>query len=224
MSDKNRQVMIRICCMIIIPLVSIIHVALNTYRENMHNISIILDDWIPFVPAFSIPYLYWFLYVFAGLLYFAIMDGKYYFRLLGSIVVGMCLSFVFFYFYPTTVVRPEILGNGLMERSVAYIYSMDNPYNCFPSIHVLNAMLVTMFLCSYRKSLRVWGVSIFSCAAIILSTLFVKQHYVLDAVGGIILSTGVYLFFMNENFWNSIPMQRVMALFTHPRPGNDPNI
>lgn len=223
MSDKYRQVIIRLCCMVLIPIVSVIHVTLNVYRENMHNISTPLDNIIPFVAAFSVPYLYWFVYVFIGLVYFAFTDNKIYFQLLGSIVVGMCLCFVVFYFYPTTVPRPDIIGNSLMERAVGYIYSMDNPYNCFPSIHVLNAMLVTLFFCRYRKNswLRAWAM--LSGISIILSTLFVKQHFVLDAVAGIILSTAVYMVFTSEHLWNSVFVQKLIAMMLPARQEDSPD-
>lgn len=223
MISKYKQVLVRICCAFIIPLVSIIHIALNIYRDNLHNIGTKLDEMIPFVPVFALPYLYWFIYISIGLLYFAFVDGKNYFRLLSSIVTGMCLCFVIFYFYPTVVPRPYIGGNSLLENMVGFIYSVDNPYNCFPSIHVLNSMLVTLFIYPYNKNFWVRSWSVASCISIILSTLLIKQHFVLDAVAGILLSTAVYLFFTNEQIWKSIPAQKFIGMFVPRNVENNPD-
>ncbi len=213
MPNKVVQVFNRICFMISIPFVSIIHVMLNTYRQNVHILKTVIDDMIPFKQAFVLPYIYWFFFVFAILLYFAVVDYRSYFRLLMSIIAGMFICFIIYYFYPTTVPRPRVTGNDFLSGLVRnVIYKKDNPFNCFPSIHVLNSMLVTMFFCRFNKNLLLRGWAILSCVSICLSTLFIKQHYMADVVASILLGTIMYLLFTYDSLWNSVPVRRIMDI------------
>lgn len=221
MLAKYKHVIIRVLFMGAIPLVSIIHIMLNTLRDNTRSIETALDQMIPFVPAFVLPYAYWFLYVFAGLLFLAFVDGKKFYGLLSSIVSGMLVCFVIFYFFPTTVARPEITGNGFFDFGMRIVYGMDNPYNCFPSIHVLNSMLVCMFLMSYNKSIgfNIWNVT--SNVLIILSTLFVKQHFVLDAVSAIVIAIVMYMIFSKEHIWEKKFYQKIFNSLSSKQISND---
>lgn len=210
MANKIAQVFYRICFMILIPVVTLIHYSLNVYRPNVHNISTVLDNLIPFNQLFALPYVYWFAYLPAILVYFAIVNSKVYFKLLGSVIIGMCCCFVVFYFFPTTVPRPDVVGADFFSNLVRYIYGSDNPYNCFPSIHVLDAFLPTIFLCKYNKNLLIRIVAILSFVSITASTVFIKQHYVLDAVASVALGTGMFLIFDSEYLWNKLPVKRVL--------------
>jgi hypothetical protein len=193
MKGKYYHIILRILFMLSIPLISIIHVILNRERGTVNIIKTFLDDKIPFNKFFVIPYIYWFGFVFIILLYFAVVDSNNYYRLLASILSGMLICFAIYYFFPTTVPRPDIVGNDSLSNLVRFIYSKDNPYNCFPSIHVLNAMLVTLFFCKYYKGIILKGIVISSCVLINLSTLFIKQHYTPDVLASLLLSTTLYL-------------------------------
>jgi membrane-associated phospholipid phosphatase len=57
----------------------------------------------------------------------------------------------------------------------------DAPNNCFPSLHVSNCLLLQQF--NWTRPSR-WPHA-FGAVAIIVSTVLVKQHYVLDVLGGI---------------------------------------
>jgi len=222
MSSKASKVINRICYMVLIPFVSIIHVMLNRYRTDVHNIKTLIDELIPFNKFFIIPYVYWFAYIFVVLTFFAVVDYRYYFRLLMSIIAGMFVCFIVYYFFPTTVPRPEVFGNDMLSRLVRFVYSKDNPYNCFPSIHVLNALLVTLFFCDYYKGRILRALSIISCVLISLSTLFVKQHYVLDVVSSALLGSCMYLMFTNDYLWSRVPVKRIID-FLVPSKARDIN-
>jgi membrane-associated phospholipid phosphatase len=59
----------------------------------------------------------------------------------------------------------------------------DDPNNCFPSLHAANGLLFIHF--NWRRPLRWFHTAV--GVGIILSTVFVKQHYVIDvAAGGIV--------------------------------------
>ena len=169
---------------------------LNTFEA--YDITIFLDKLIPFNEWFIIPYVFWYVYTFGVLLVLAYSDYKTYFKLLFSILIGMLVCFTIYYLFPTTVPRTDIIvPDNILKKAVLIIYSNDRPYNCFPSIHMLDTILITMFLFKYNKRLIIRLSSAFICVMIYLSTFFVKQHSILDAVASTIL--GVVLFFIFEN-------------------------
>jgi len=225
MLQKKNQFLLRISFILLIPLISLIHIALNVYRPNTKNIATVIDNAIPFVSAFVVPYIYWFAYVAIGLIFLAIFDYKKYYGLLASIVSGMFVCFAIFYFFPTTVERPDVIGGGFFNYAMRVIYSTDNPYNCFPSIHVLNATLVTLFLFSKERSHNFNTWAIISCILINLSTMFTKQHVFLDVVAGTILAVIMYMVWSNEKIWDSKWFTRIEETISVENSTNDnPNV
>ena len=212
MYNKFLQILFRLCFAISIPLATIIHVSLNRYSPNVHIVKTFIDDIVPLNKYFAVPYLFMFLYITTALVYFAIVDYKYYFKLLASIVFGMLLCFVVYYYFPTTVPRPDVSGSDFFTTLVINIYANDNPFNCFPSIHVLSAYLPLLFALKYKKSTFMKVFTIVGCISISLSTLFLKQHYFLDAVASIFLGTALYLLFTSEYLWNRIPIHSMVDL------------
>ena len=187
----------RILFMLLIPMAQSIYFLINLTTTSAFDITISLDKLIPFNEWFIIPYVFWYVYTFGTLLLLAYFDHKTYFKLLYSILIGMLICFVVYYFFPTTVPRPNIPSDNILQRMVLIIYSNDKPFNCFPSIHMLDTLLITMFLFKYSKSLLLKISTIGICISIYLSTQFVKQHSILDAAASTIL--GLTLFFVFES-------------------------
>ena len=69
-------------------------------------------------------------------------------------------------------------------------YASDKPLNAFPSLHVGMSTLATLFVYRKRKKL---GLAVLPVTVlIILSTVFIKQHVLLDVAGGLVLAGLVY--------------------------------
>lgn len=125
---------------------------------------------------------------------FCIINEGTYFRLLISLSVGMIICYVTFYIFPTTVPRPTIISNDIFSRLVLIIYQNDNPYNCFPSVHVVNAMIVAIYVNREEKFNKIIKIiSSLVAILIVLSTMFIKQHVFVDVVSGIIVAYAVYM-------------------------------
>lgn len=200
------------CCSLVVPIASIPHAFLNTYRGNEWIPRMALDDMIPMVPWFAIPYLYWFVYLTGMFLFCAVLDKKHYYRLLASMVAGTLICLVIFYFLPSTVPRPVIMGHDSMSGLVRFIYSMDKPYDCFPSLHVLYAFLVTAF---FMRATRHTGGRIFAVVSFVLislATIFIKQHYIADALAATVMGAVFFLIFDNEYFWAAVGGLRSIAV------------
>lgn len=188
----------RVLLMLLIPMGQVIYFLLNITTTKAYDITIFLDKLIPFNEWFIIPYIFWYVYTFGTLLLLAYFDHKTYYKLLFSILIGMLICFMVYYLFPTTVPRPRLAPDSILKRMVLIIYSNDKPYNCLPSIHVLDTILITMFLFKHSKSLLLKISTVGICISIYLSTLFVKQHSVLDAVASSILGVILFLVFESE--------------------------
>jgi membrane-associated phospholipid phosphatase len=113
-------------------------------------------------------------------------------------------AYICFLVYPTVAPRPaEVAGNGFLDWGLRFLYAADTPYNCFPSIHVAHSF-VSALTC-YRVHRRV-GVAATVCAALVaLSTLFAKQHYIVDVLAGITLAGVAYVLFLRDQPHGQIP-------------------
>lgn len=188
----------RILLMLLIPAAQGIYFLLNITTKSAHDVTIFLDKLIPFNEWFIIPYIFWYFYTFGMLLVLAFYDPKIYYKLLFSILTGMLICFVIYYVYPTTVPRPAVTPDNLLKKAVLMIYGDDRPYNCFPSIHMLDTLLITLFLSKYSKKLMTKISSGVMCVLIYLSTWFVKQHSILDAIASTVLGILLFMIFENE--------------------------
>lgn len=187
----------RLLFILLIPAAQGLYFFINLTTTSAYDITIFLDKFIPFNEWFIIPYVFWYFYTFGTLVILAYKDYKTFYKLLLSIVTGMMVCFLIYIVFPTTVPRPHVPGSNFLQKLVLIIYGNDKPYNCFPSIHMLDTLLITMFLFKHNNSLVLKISSTVLCVSIYMSTWFVKQHSILDAVASTIL--GVILFFVFEN-------------------------
>ena len=118
-------------------------------------------------------------------------------RTVCSYLAVWMISFGFFLLYPTIAPRPaEVPGDGFAAWGLRFLYDADPPYNCFPSLHVAHSF-VSALTC-YRVH-RKLGITAVLCAALVaISTLFAKQHYILDVVAGILLALSVFMYWSGE--------------------------
>lgn len=84
--------------------------------------------------------------------------------------------------------------DNVFTHMVANLYKTDTPTNLWPSIHVYNA-IGTHLAVANSKRFSKWlkNSSLVFCILIILSTMFIKQHSVIDVLGGIIFAVATNL-------------------------------
>jgi membrane-associated phospholipid phosphatase len=109
----------------------------------------------------------------------------------------MIVGYAGFVLYPTTAPRPTYVGGGgFFAWSLRLAYSIDPPHGCFPSLHVAYSF-VSALTC-YRVHRGV-GVAAAVWAALIgVSTLYTKQHYVVDVVAGAAVAFVAYAVFLRR--------------------------
>lgn len=164
-----------------------------------HVIHSALDDHIPFVEYFIVPYLLWFLLIASVILYFFFTDKDLFYRLTGFLFVGMTLFLIICTIFPNAVnLRPDVFPRDNVFTSVVrHLYQADTSTNVLPSIHVFNSLgvcIATRHSQALRKKTVIsFGIYLLSFL-IILSTMFLKQHSVIDVVAAIGMACIIYPF------------------------------
>lgn len=169
----------------------------KTVTRRFHVVHVAVDDYIPFVEYFIVPYLLWFAYVAAGMLYFFFRDVSDYYKLCAFLFVGMTVFLIISTVYPNGhYLRPSVFPrDNVFASLVQWLYGTDTPTNLFPSIHVYNSIGIHIAVSHSRELKKRRGVQIFSgilMASIILATMFLKQHSVFDVVTACGLAAVMY--------------------------------
>ncbi|MDR3587704.1 MAG: phosphatase PAP2 family protein [Desulfosporosinus sp.] len=142
---------------------------------------------IPFIKYFALPYIVWYPFVMITLLCLMKRQPRLYVTTLISCLMGLALSYTFFILAQTTTPRPPIDAHDLFARIILFIYHADKPYNSFPSIHVLISFVLFRACTRLNIQAPIFTASVRGLSVmIILSTLFIKQHTLLDVGGGIV--------------------------------------
>ncbi|HJA92289.1 MAG TPA: phosphatase PAP2 family protein [Candidatus Eisenbergiella merdipullorum] len=159
-------------------------------------IHVFLDDYIPFCEWFIIPYLLWFLYVPAAVLYAAFRSRDEYIRSAMFLCTGMTVFLLVSTFFPNIQhLRPAVMPrDNALTRLVSLLERMDTPTNLWPSIHVYNSIgsHIAISRCLRENKRTVRACSFVLCVSIILSTMFLKQHSVFDVVTAFVLAGAMY--------------------------------
>ena len=138
----------------------------------------------PFVSAFVVPYLS--AYALPFLAAFSPL-GRAAYRRLAAVVAGtIAFSAACFVLWPLTIARPDLGLGSSFDRLLAALYAADRPTDLFPSLHVSLSFLFALAVGRGRPRLRPWTLAWATLIAV--STLFTRQHYVVDVIGGVVVA------------------------------------
>ena len=170
----------------------------KTVKRPANLIHMNLDDKIPFCEVFIVPYLLWFVYISAVVLYFFFKDKQDYYRACTFLFTGMTVFLVVSTLWPNGHhLRPAVMPrDNIFSTMVAMLYKTDTPTNLWPSIHVYNSLGAHFAVFRNEKLHRKPVVHIGSlvlCVSIILSTMFLKQHSVFDVLTVFIMAAVMYI-------------------------------
>lgn len=139
-----------------------------------------LDRFIPFEPAFIFVYFALAPLIALGLL--CALTTPFAVPLYLTLIVGVLGGSLIRFFVHSGIRQPEIRRRDLASRLVHWLYLHDDRAHTFPSSHVLISVIMSYFLALAYPG---WAVAIWSAGILVaLSTMFVRQHYVVDVVGG----------------------------------------
>lgn len=152
-------------------------------RPSKYYWKLPIDDKIPLIPIFIIPYL---LHHPGIVVTGAVLWNTVYIeQFLLSLIVSYIIAVAFWYFIPNGVKRPPLPEKSIFTPLIKKLYEHDGDTNGFPSAHIFVALL-----CGYYLSLGFPQFIFFIWTAIgmvVASVLFTKQHYIIDIVGGILV-------------------------------------
>ena len=155
-----------------------------------------LDDMMPFVRQFVLVYVLWYPLMLGTTLYLLLKDRRAFLRYARSVVLGLTACMLTFVLLPSgQELRPaEVPGSDLTARLLRFIYAADTNTNVFPSMHVVGTLAAVIGIFDSRSAPRgvQWGVAALG-VLINASTVLIKQHSVLDILGGVVLYWLVYL-------------------------------
>lgn len=168
-----------------------------------HNIESNLDLRLLFLPQFLIIYFGCYIFWAANYILAARQDREEVYRFFTADFISRCVCLVIFLAYPTTNTRPVIEGSGFWDLLAGWLYSIDAADNLFPSIHCLVSWFCFLAV-KGQKKIPIWykAVSFILAVLVFLSTLFTKQHVIVDVAGGIFLAQGCFWIGKHTEIWH----------------------
>lgn len=175
-----------------------------TYLEkhvtsNYYTIHVALDDKIPFVEYFVVPYLLWFVFIAVVFLYFFFNDVEGFYKLARLMFTGMTIFLIISTLMPNGLhLRPIYFErDNIFVDLVKLVYSADTPTNVFPSLHVFNTLAACIAIYqseNLKKHPVLCGGAYVMAVLIIMSTMFLKQHSVVDVIMAFVMAHILYQF------------------------------
>ena len=175
----------------------IIYFGVSQLRDHLtfHSLALSVDDRIPFFAPFIIFYILAYVQWIINYLLIAREGKAFCYHFIYGDVISKLFCLVFFLFFPTTLVRPEVTGHSICDQLVRLVYQIDAPVNLFPSIHCLESWCCIHAALRMKKTPRWYlPITIVMSFCVFASTLLVKQHVFVDIFGGILVfEAGYYL-------------------------------
>lgn len=146
-----------------------------------------LDNSIPFISLFAIIYVFifypFFIFTFGYYLFIKVENAD---RFFVSLLIIYFVAYIFYVFFPVKMIRPETLPDDFLSQVMWCYYQLDPPLNCFPSLHAALSSIAAYHLSrDFEKYKYVfWGIAV----AVMISTLFVRQHVIVDEIAGFLLA------------------------------------
>lgn len=164
---------------------------------RIHNLAVIGDNYISFIPAMIVPYS-WSMILFIAS-FFMVRTSHQLSLLTSRLILATLLASIVFYLYPAHFSFDRPLTTDWTAFGYAFLEVTDKPYNQFPSLHVSYAVLLGTSLWHIKEDTHQWQrmsyqlVLIVVCILIIFSTVLTYQHHLLDIAGGFVLAGLVLL-------------------------------
>ncbi len=162
---------------------------LITNSMTHYDASVFVDNNIPFFPVFIVFYIFAFIQWVVGYIMIARESKSVCYYVIFADIVAKIMCLFFFVVFPTTIERPVVSSDNLLLSLTNFIYQLDAPINLFPSIHCLESWICFRGSLHLKKVPRWYKYFMFITTVLVcLSTVFVKQHVIVDVIGGIMVA------------------------------------
>ena len=164
--------------------------------QSYHIVQVVWDNYIPYNSIFVIPYIAWFFFVGGMTVYTFFCEKAVFLRYMTFVAVTYSVGLILFFAFPSIqYLRPTVFVNPtLFDRLVIGLYASDTNTGVFPSLHVTGqlAVLLAAFRCERFRSLAWRAFFVLSSVLVCASTVFIKQHSLLDVFAGILICAAAY--------------------------------
>lgn len=155
-------------------------------RQSYYPMHCSWDDDVPFCEIFLIPYIFWFAFLIGIHVYTLLFDTESFKKLMKFIMITYSAALLIYILFPNCQeLRPTAFErDNFLTRFMADYYQFDTNTNVCPSIHVIGS-LAAMFCAWHSKHFSSigWRIAFGLTASLIsISTVFLKQHSVLDII------------------------------------------
>ena len=171
---------------------------LTVKKEVVSILTIPWDEQIPILPNFIYPYVAaYFIFTFGLWPICWRQTKKDNEKTMRAALFIILISFLIYFFFPTEVPWSKIENGTLAIWILNFLHPTQQVFNAFPSLHTAFITFVNCLLWRQKKSLGIAFLPL--TIIIILSTIFTKQHVIVDLPAGIFLSLlSVWIFFRKE--------------------------
>lgn len=169
------------------------------FSSTQYTLSSSLDNNIPFIPEFIYPYIFWYIMIVTVPFLIFIKNPTNFYKYMTSLFITIIISTIIFILFPTTVNRPDIEVENISLWLVNLIYLLDTPsLCCLPSMHCMICFLMIIYSL-FTKEFNIYkkGIITILSLLVVASTLFIKQHVIIDALLALII-TIITIFFVNK--------------------------
>lgn len=149
------------------------------------------DQLIPFCPYFIFFYMSWSPLLAVLGVYLILKDAEGFRRYIWMLALSFFSATVFCVLVPNCQeLRPaDLQVRDIFTWAVQLTYDLDTNTNVFPSVHVVG-VIDAWFAIWHSKRLKKWtwrwGTGLYGLA-VIASTMFIKQHAIIDVLAGLVL-------------------------------------
>lgn len=188
--NKNRIIII----VLVFLFQTLIYFISKLFQGNHIYLNNYLDDMIPFIPYFVIFYFLWYIFLFLIPLLILKYDKKVFDRYIMVSIIYSVLQGIIFIILPTTMDRADVVVNSISTFLVNIVYRLDTPVcNLFPSAHCAFTFLFIMSVLDLKNLNKKYKILIsISSILIVLSTIFIKQHVLIDILGAFCIIVPMY--------------------------------
>ncbi len=183
-----------------------------------YRLDFLGDNSIPFIPEMAIFYVFLFFpMVVLTMIYFAFIDEEKGYAVGWAIVTMNAIATIFYIIFPVSTYwwRQELLANRIEGNFFAevmyFYYENETSFNCLPSMHAgMSTICFFIWYQFYKRNpilkRKIVAIIAFIIAfGVVLSTLFVKQHYIIDEIVGVALAFIVgILVFKRSSGWKEL--------------------
>lgn len=143
--------------------------------------EIALDSQVPLISWFVYFYYLTFPLGIVTFFYVAYKDKKSLYNIFLTLCISFAISGIIYLVGQTEFTKPDFTPVTFTDKLVVWTWGSTNPVNCFPSQHCFMAFAIIIAVCSSKGLNIFYRIGAFALSVmIILSTVFIRQHFILD--------------------------------------------